>query len=353
MIVVSAGSGYLDIDAFACCFAYARMMNHLGIPAVIRTTVLGNETVVPGLLTEDFALVPMKDKRVIYMAPSIEVMACKVRPANTAETVTGKACSAITEETVTGKTYSAITADAPALSYAIMDVSEPAYFEPFVNLDQVSAVIDHHAGYHNFWKERIGDRARIEFIGAAVTLVYEEMEQNQALACIDAPLARLMMAAILDNTLNFTAGVTSERDHRAYEALLQIAGDTDFPKTYFTECQEQIEAALIEAIQGDMKYITGEIYPGLPSHIGQLAVWDVATLLARREEMLTCLRSYGKEWMINLISLKENKSYILAEDSQVKENLERRIGGSFVGDQMILDKALLRKEIKKLFAIAE
>jgi hypothetical protein len=33
MRVVTSGSAYLDIDAFACCIAYAELLNHQGINA--------------------------------------------------------------------------------------------------------------------------------------------------------------------------------------------------------------------------------------------------------------------------------------------------------------------------------
>lgn len=330
MIVVTAGSGYLDIDAYACCFAYARMLNHIGIPAVIRTTVLGNETVTPGLLTKELTLTKKQHtdslnlgSSIIYFSPALESMS--------------ESCPAPDAGT--------------DFTYAIMDVSEPAYFEPFVKLEKVATVIDHHVGYKTYWENQIGDGAKIEFIGAAVTLVFEEIKRHHALSCIDAPLARLMMAAILDNTLNFTAGVTSERDHHAYDQLNKIAGNIDMAKMYFSECQAQIEASLVASIRADMKHITGEIYPGLPRHIGQLAVWDISGLMERKEEILSCLDSYGQEWMMNLISLKEGRSYLLAEDPLIKKNLEEKTGGVFSGGQMILDKAILRKELKKLFAI--
>lgn len=330
MIVVTAGSGYLDIDAYACCFAYARMLNHIGIPAVIRTTVLGNETVTPGLLTRELTLTEWPEltgsldvgSSKIYFSPAIESM-----------------CSGSTSRL-----------DDTDFTYAIVDVSEPAYFEPFVKLEKVVTVIDHHMGYKTYWQDRIGEDAKIEFIGAAVTLVFEEIEKHQALGCIDPPLARLMMAAILDNTLNFSAGVTSERDHHAYAQLNKIAGNVDMAEMYFSECQEQIEASLVESIRADMKHITGEIYPGLPRHIGQLAVWDISGLMDRKEEIRSCLDSYGQEWMMNLISLKEGKSYLLAENPLIQKNLEEKIGGVFSSGQMVLDKAILRKELKKLFA---
>jgi len=51
-------------------------------------------------------------------------------------------------------------------SFTLIDVSEPKYFEKFVDLERIDEIIDHHPGLEDYWQERIGDRAIIERIGA-------------------------------------------------------------------------------------------------------------------------------------------------------------------------------------------
>ena len=90
------------------------------------------------------------------------------------------------------------------------------------------------------------ENANIEFIGAAATLVFEEYEKNNMLNNMIVDVAKLLMSAILDNTLNFTAKVTSNRDKRAYQKMQEIIEINDFDKCYFYECQKQIEENLDE-----------------------------------------------------------------------------------------------------------
>jgi inorganic pyrophosphatase/exopolyphosphatase len=53
--------------------------------------------------------------------------------------------------------------------------------------------------------------------------------------------ARLLMCGILDNTLNFGAKITTERDRRAYQELSKIADlPEDWPAQYFAACQAGI-----------------------------------------------------------------------------------------------------------------
>lgn len=43
----------------------------------------------------------------------------------------------------------------PDDTYILIDVSEPGYFEKFVDMDRVDEIIDHHPGFEDFWKQRI------------------------------------------------------------------------------------------------------------------------------------------------------------------------------------------------------
>ena len=67
-------------------------------------------------------------------------------------------------------------------------------------------------------------------------------------------IAILLMSAILDNTLNFQAKVTNERDKIAYKKLQKIASVNDnYAEKYFLECQQNIERDLKVSIENDTK----------------------------------------------------------------------------------------------------
>lgn len=55
--------------------------------------------------------------------------------------------------------------------------------------------------------------------------------------------------------------------------------------------------------------------------------------------------------MLNLICLKEGKSYIITKNQDVQRNLQTLFSGSFTNNIMKLDNVWLRKEIIKLSII--
>lgn len=84
MRVVTSGSAYLDIDAFACCIAYAELLNHQGIDAravsnaplnvSISRTVLGWQSSLDDYLPntgDEYVLVDVSDYQ--HFDPLVEL----------------------------------------------------------------------------------------------------------------------------------------------------------------------------------------------------------------------------------------------------------------------------------------
>lgn len=66
--------------------------------------------------------------------------------------------------------------------------------------------------------------------------------------------AKLLICGILDNTLNFGAKVTTQRDTDAYNALLaQAELPENWTAQYVTECQDAILEDAVSAIHNDTK----------------------------------------------------------------------------------------------------
>ena len=123
MRVITSGSTYLDIDAYAGCIAYAELLQKLGTEAQAVSTAVLNESI-PAVVRE-------------WHAPLVT----KYNPSDND-------------------------------TYTLIDVSELKYFDTFVDLARVDEVIDHHPGLESFWQEKIGDKAIIEHVGAACTQVF-------------------------------------------------------------------------------------------------------------------------------------------------------------------------------------
>ena len=125
--IITAGSTYLDIDAYACCVAMEELLRLKGINAIAYSNAPYNYSVVQSLV---------KKEQIKTILPS------------------------------------AWSKDDS--KYIIVDVSDPDYIKDSVPIEDVIEVYDHHVGFEEYWASRIGDASHIEFIGAAATLIYNE-----------------------------------------------------------------------------------------------------------------------------------------------------------------------------------
>jgi len=221
-IVVTSGRKYIDIDAYAGCIAYSKLLNSNGMDSIPITTAKYNESISKiiidlGLKLENY--IPTAEDKII-----------------------------------------------------ILDVSNPDMFDESINIENVIEIIDHHTGYENYWKEK-NIKADIEFIGSVCTIIFEKFEDNNKINLLDENICKLLIAGILDNTLNLKASITTERDKIAYRKLLEIGEiNEEWSEKYFISCQESIEKDLEQAIINDMKieYVNDL----LPKVFGQLLVFD-------------------------------------------------------------------------------
>lgn len=299
MKIVTSGAKYIDIDAYAGCVAYAELLQLQGEDALAVCTAPLNESVSDTVRSWN---APIKNA---------------YEPSENDE-------------------------------YILIDVSESDQFDTIVDLEKVSEVIDHHPGFEQYWQDKIGDKATIEFIGAACTLVYESWKSANLLDKMSVTSARLLICGILDNTLNFGAKVTTPRDIEAYKALLEIADLPDnFTAQYFTECQNAILQDLTVAIQNDTKILQFRTFEQ-PISVGQLVVWDGNKILQENQEIIRqTLDSIKPDWFMNLVNVGEGNSYFITENLGVQSWLSELLKVSFNNNVAVADHLWLRKEIIK------
>ncbi len=298
MIIVTTGSAYVDIDAYGGCIAYANLLNLEGTPAEAVSSAPLNESITPSIRRLGTGLVaytPRDDNE-----------------------------------------------------FVLVDVSVKKYFDPIVDIARVVEVIDHHwTDEETYWIDRLGSKAQIEVVGAACTQIFERWDKAGKLGAMSPDIATILAAGILDNTLNFNAGVTGERDHKAYDTLSDIAGLTkDFPAGYFSECQQTIEADLETAIRNDTKQMEPTAY--LPQTFGQIVIWDADAILRdKKADILEITGSIGQDWITNLISISNGKSYFLATNPSSQAKFSELFGVKFENDISEPVPMMLRKEILK------
>lgn len=296
MKIVTSGSRYIDIDAYAGCISYSYLLNLKGIQSKAVSTAKLNKSITEKLLELGIKLDKYKS----------------------------------TEED----------------EFIIIDVSDKNFFDNIVKENKITEVIDHHTGFEDYWKQRLSNNSKIEFIGSVVTIIFELYEKENLQDKITKDIAYLMMSAILDNTLNFKAKVTNHRDIIAYQKLEKIAEDSEnYASKYFLECQEIIERDLRKALENDTKI--GIVSKKLPNVFSQLAVWNKNNILDNKKLIFDTLNNLGNEWILNLICLEEGKSYIIASNDIVLQDIKKLLNGNINEYYLECEDVWLRKEIIK------
>ncbi len=296
MKVVTSGSRYIDIDAYAGCIAYSNLLNLKGINSKAVSTSNLNESITKDLLE-------LSTKLDNYVPTEND-------------------------------------------EFIVIDVSDKDFFDKIVKENKVIEIIDHHTGFEDYWEDRLGCNSKIEFIGSVVTIIFELYEKENLQNKITKDIAYLMMSAILDNTLNFKAKVTNNRDITVYEKLLKIAGTTkEYASKYFLDCQKIIENDLKKALENDTKI--GIVSKKLPNVISQLTVWNKNKILDNRELIFNTLNKFGDEWILNLISLEDGKSCIISSNNLILQNVKKILKGKIKKDYLECEEVWLRKEIIK------
>ena len=129
--IVAGGSAYADIDVLACIAAYTQLLNLKGCHAQGIITGPWNQTI------------------------SHSVRQWPIEIGNEQFLPLEDFCN-----------------------FVLVDISDPKFFEQFVEIEKVIEVYDHHYGHEAFWKERLPTSTFIEYVGACATLIWERFKRE-------------------------------------------------------------------------------------------------------------------------------------------------------------------------------
>jgi inorganic pyrophosphatase/exopolyphosphatase len=217
-----------------------------------------------------------------------------------------------------------------------------------IEADRVIEIIDHRQvnGIDSFPLAQ----KQIESVGAAVTLIAEKFINNRV--DISVEVAILLYSAIISNTLNFKAGVTTERDRAAATWLrkrLEI-GD-DYWKELFLAKSDTSGDKLAQLMGSEIAVF--EI-GGRKISIVQLELIGAEKLIEEREfDILAILNNLKAEKKLDcifltVIELEKEKNYFVTEDLNLKMTLEKVLGARFVGPVGVREGMIMRKQIVPL-----
>lgn len=299
--IVTTGKKYTDIDGLACVIAFAELQNLIGVDSLAVFKGQPNQSVTSSVKSLGY--------KYVTDIPKVSDF----------------------------------------FSFAMMDISDPAQFPDFVDLTAVNIVYDHHFGFEEFWKTRIGDRSRIVEIGAAATLVFEEVVRRDKLKMLKNETLLLLYTAIISNSLNLNASVTKKNDIEAVNTIRKMdVVPRNWDRDYFAEVSTSIVNNLKKSVEDDTKIvkIDNQIF-----HIGQLELWESLSFLkSHLSEISSVVTQLGDGInFLNCPSISENRTYFVTENEKAKSLLQKVLNVTFDGSLGKLDKLILRKEILKEF----
>lgn len=232
-----------------------------------------------------------------------------------------------------------------------MDVSEPEHFPLYIPQENIVEIYDHHFGFEEYWKNKIGVNSKIEPVGACATLIWEEYCKRGNKKNISSLSANLLALAIVSNTLNFKATITKERDRQALASLENfITLERNWIANYFNEQTKDILSNIKTAINGDKKI---QKIPNLSITvvIGQLELWEAGQFITdHQKEIKKILSDCGEElWFMSCPSISEGINYFYTNNLKIKDLLTSKLEAKFDGDIGKTPRLWMRKEILQRF----
>ena len=276
MFIVTAGKAFNDIDAFGCAIAYAELLRAEGKEA---------QAVFIGPLNHSVTAMALEQKAPYLLSYDLK----------------------------------------PDDQLIYVDLSDPAHFA-FTGLvdTRVAELFDHHYGWEEYWKQRLGERSHIERVGAAATLIWEEFKKRDQ--AISAASANVLALAILQNTLNFTSSETNDRDTSAFgelKAFIDLA--EGWEEKYFAQCAEGMHTHFEETLRSDTKIF--DAYFGEQKFVfSQLEITeDPIAFLHRCKDAIDSYWSEfpGARAIMNIADISSKTSLLYSNDSAwLKQNIQ-------------------------------
>lgn len=234
-------------------------------------------------------------------------------------------------------------------TFILVDISNPYHLEKFVDISNVTEVFDHHYGFEKFWYQRIGIQAKIESVGACATLIWEEYKKDGLNKKIPPLSANLLYSAIISNTLNFNAYVTSARDVQAFEEIKEyITLQNNWTSHYYRTAESFLRKNLEQAIFNDTKQIISNSFS---FQFSQLELWSAEDFISnyannKISSLMDKLFS-PSNWLLSISSICEKCNYLFTNSSELMDILALFIDFHQRKDYWITNRLWMRKEILK------
>lgn len=233
----------------------------------------------------------------------------------------------------------------------LTDSSDLDGIDKRIDPEKVIEIIDHRK--INYADSFSNAKIQIELIGAAATLIGEKFrEQNIDLS---KDHATLLYGAIISNTLNFKAKVTTDRD-RAMAIYLKEKFDfpDDFARKMFLSKSDLSGEKLTQTIRGDFAGFRGHNFNGKKIGIAQIEMIEGRKLVEdRKDEIVSEIKAIMEELdmdivFLTIIDLEANQNILVAPNREIEDILNKVLKVKFQNQIAIRPGLIMRKEIVPL-----
>lgn len=238
-----------------------------------------------------------------------------------------------------------ITADdiKPTDQVVLVDHNETAQRLADLDEAQIVEVLDHHKINLNLTNPIF---LTFKPWGSSTAIVYYFMRQEEILP--DKKLAALMLAAILSDTVGFKSATTTDKDQKYGQELAKMAGIDDiqaFAVDIFKAKSDISSLSDEEIVKNDYK-----IYDFTDkTFISQLETVEQASLLNRKDQLLTAMKSVKAELGVKLVFvavtdvLAVNTKLLLASAAEVQV-AEKAFSGAAQDQVLDIGERMSRKK---------
>ncbi len=289
-----------DLDGTACAFAYAEFLTKTGIPAV--ACIFGSLHREAQFVVDKFNINGFEDGTKLINLKSKVILG---------------------------------------------DASDLKGISKLIKPEQVIEVIDHRKVHeaHLFPNAKV----QIELVGSAATLIAEKFKQQNV--PISRESAALLYSAVISNTINFKAGVTTERDVKIAQWLNDsLKLDGKYVEEMF-EYKSKIVGSLKTTVEHDFALFE---FNRVKLGIAQLEIVNVDNFVLQNEkELLNIIKSLEEENKLNLvfatlIDVKKATNTFVAPSKKMQELLVKCFQVKFNEFIAKREGILMRKQLTPL-----
>lgn len=233
----------------------------------------------------------------------------------------------------------------------LVDASDLDGIDKRIDPRKVIEIIDHRK--INMADIFANAKVQIELVGAAATLVGEKYKEKNIE--LSKSVATLLYGAIISNTLNFRAKVTTDRDRAmATDLKEKFNFPEDFAHRMFLSKSDLSGDKLIKTIRVDFANFKSHNFNGKKMGIAQIEMIEGIKLAEdRKDEIVSEIKAIMKELGIDIvfltiIDLEANQNILVAPTREIEDILSEVLNVKFKNQIATRTGLIMRKEIVPL-----